>query len=159
MRVKSCSMSAQKLPQQSAEGDRQLKKILKKAVLKPHVISASVFSRQGEILAFAMHPDIVDRNRDRAAQQDLLKTFKPYVKLIMRDHDNLGYMRLRFQFNAIQSEQVELSLLQAQYEQFISTLILAFAVILLELMGKSKYWFRQQLRLKVKSHRRCRLHV
>ncbi|QYJ87963.1 hypothetical protein K0I73_05390 [Shewanella mesophila] len=113
-------------PALQLQNDEQLQWLTTALVLDPKVMSATIFSEQGQRLSFAQSVTQDELDPDSDEMKDLLSTYPPYVEAVLQDDKNLGYIEVRLQpelfFNEIK-EAHQLNMEQQQMMLIIAGLI------------------------------------
>ncbi|CAM3308329.1 AhpA/YtjB family protein [Shewanella violacea] len=119
-------MMARLLVQQTAYGaapalqlqnDEQLQWLASALVLDPKVMSASIFSEDGQRLSFAQSVSDEDLEADSEELHQLLKRYPPYVEAVTQDGNNLGYIEVRLEPRLFFNEIKEAHLINMEQQQ------------------------------------------
>lgn len=113
-------------PALQLQNDEQLQWLTTALVLDPKVMSATIFSDQGQRLSFAQSVTQDELDPDSDEMKSLLSAYPPYVEAVLQDDKNLGYIEVRLQpelfFNEIK-EAHQLNMEQQQMMLIIAGLI------------------------------------
>ncbi|NRD72785.1 hypothetical protein HQQ94_05885 [Shewanella sp. VB17] len=82
-------------PALQLQNDEQLQWLASALVLDPKVMSASIFSKDGQRLSFAQSITSEELAPDSAALGTLLAPYPPYVEAVSQDGSNLGFVEVR----------------------------------------------------------------
>ncbi|WP_232479511.1 YtjB family periplasmic protein [Shewanella marisflavi] len=113
-------------PALQLQNDEQLQWLTSALVLDPKVMSATIFSEQGQRLAFAQSVTDEPLEPESDELKALLSAYPPYVEAVLQDDKNLGYIEVRLVpqrfFNEIK-EAHQLNMEQQQMMLIIAGLI------------------------------------
>ncbi|MCG9697321.1 AhpA/YtjB family protein [Shewanella sp. Isolate11] len=84
-------------PALQLENDEQLQWLTSALVLDPKVMSATIYSDQGQRLSFSQSVTDDDLEADSQELKDLLAPYPPYVEAVIQDDKNLGYIEVRLE--------------------------------------------------------------
>ncbi|MCE9679111.1 hypothetical protein LZP69_07955 [Shewanella sp. AS1] len=82
-------------PALQLQNDEQLQWLTNALVLDPKVMSATIYSEQGQRLSFAQSVTQDDLDADSDELKSLLSPYPPYVEAVLQDGKNLGYIEVR----------------------------------------------------------------
>ncbi|MBW8185793.1 MULTISPECIES: YtjB family periplasmic protein [Shewanella] len=113
-------------PALQLENDEQLQWLATALVLDPKVMSASIFSEDGQRLSFAQSVSTEELEPESEELQALLAPYPPYVEAVSQDGNNLGFIEVRLEprlfFNEIK-EAHQINMKQQQMMLIIAGLI------------------------------------
>lgn len=113
-------------PALQLQNDEQLQWLATALVLDPKVMSANIFSEDGQRLAFAQSVSEDDLEAESDELASLLERYPPYVEAVSQDGTNLGFIEVRLEprlfFNEIK-EAHEIHMEQQQMMLIIAGLI------------------------------------
>lgn len=113
-------------PALQLQNDEQLQWLTSALVLDPKVMSAAIYSEQGQRLSFAQSVTKQDLDPDSEELKALLADYPPYVEAVLQGDKNLGYVEVRLVpelfFNEIK-EAHQLNMEQQQMMLIIAGLI------------------------------------
>ncbi|PHQ76843.1 MAG: hypothetical protein COB74_00485 [Shewanella sp.] len=84
-------------PALQLQNDEQLQWLASTLVLDPKVMSASIFSEDGQRLAFAQSVTDEELEPDSQELSLLLERYPPYVEAVTQDGNNLGFIEVRLE--------------------------------------------------------------
>ncbi|MPY22703.1 YtjB family periplasmic protein [Shewanella sp. YLB-07] len=84
-------------PALQLQNDEQLQWLASTLVLDPKVMSASIFSEDGQRLAFAQSVTDEELEPDSQELSQLLERYPPYVEAVTQDGNNLGFIEVRLE--------------------------------------------------------------
>ena len=84
-------------PALQLQNDEQLQWLASTLVLDPTVMSASIFSEDGQRLAFAQSVTDEELEPDSQELSLLLERYPPYVEAVTQDGNNLGFIEVRLE--------------------------------------------------------------
>ena len=108
------------------QNDEQLQWLATALVLDPKVMSANIFSEDGQRLSFAQSVTSEELEPDSEELNALLAPYPPYVEAVSQDGNNLGFIEVRLEprlfFNEIK-EAHQINMQQQQVMLIIAGLI------------------------------------
>ncbi|QFU23943.1 hypothetical protein FM038_018450 [Shewanella eurypsychrophilus] len=84
-------------PALQLQNDEQLQWLASALVLDPKVMSASIFSEDGQRLAFAQSVSDEELEPESEELEALLERYPPYVEAVSQDGNNLGFIEVRLE--------------------------------------------------------------
>ncbi len=113
-------------PALQLQNDEQLQWLASALVADPKVMSASIFSEDGQRLSFAQSVTVEELEPDSDELNKLLERYPPYVEPVTQDDKNLGFIEVRLEprlfFNEIK-EAHQINMEQQQMMLIIAGLI------------------------------------
>lgn len=104
-------------PALQLQNDEQLQWLASTLVLDPKVMSASIFSQDGERLSFAQSITPEELAPDSEELNTLLAPYPPYVGTVSQDGSNLGFVEVRLEPRLFFNEIKEAHLFNMKQQQ------------------------------------------